>query len=613
MSGVSEQELVEIRAQFDEFDADKNGHITCAEIAEVMKALGESVPGYQIRDMVREVDIDENGTIEFNEFIEMFKKVKGKRPKYKLEAVADKQKKLMKSGGTSDASATGTTHSFAEEEALAFVDWINFQLSDDPDLAEVLPIKGDDHLALFPALHNGILLCKLINKSVADTVDERTINKTKLNLYNIHENQTLALNSASAIGCNIVNIGPEDLTKGTPHLCLGILWQVIRIGLLAKISLQNCPGLARLLEEGEELEDLLRLSPEEILLRWFNYHLKEAGSSRRVKNFGGDIKDSECYTILMNQIAPPDKGVNMSPMHESNMEERAEKMLQQADKLNCRAFVRPKDVVRGNQKLNLAFVANLFTNFPALEPLEDQPEIEIEESREEKTYRNWMNSLGVKPFVYWLYDDLADGLVLLQLFDKVFPGSVDWKKVNEPPFKARDMMKKLENCNYAVQVAKNCKLSVVGIGGEDILSRNKTLTLAIVWQIMRAYTISILQKLSGSDKPIQDAQIVEWVNSTLSGADKSSQITSFKDPTIATALPVIDLVDSIKPSSVKYDLVNPGQTEEDKLLNAKYAISMSRKIGARVFALPEDIMEVNPKMLLTVFACLMARGLEAKK
>ena len=65
---------------------------------------------------------------------------------------------------------------------------------------------------------------------------------------------------------------------------------------------------------GETLEDLLALSPEEILLRWFNYHLKEAGSSRRVNNFSGDIKDSECYTILLNQIAPEDSGVDMSPM-----------------------------------------------------------------------------------------------------------------------------------------------------------------------------------------------------------------------------------------------------------------------------------------------------------
>lgn len=33
---------------------------------------------------------------------------------------------------------------------------------------------------------------------------------------------------------------------------------------------------------------------------------------------------------------------------------------------------------------------------------------------------------------------------------------------------------------------------------------------------------------------------------------------------------------------------------------------MARKIGARVYALPEDIAEVKPKMVMTVFACLMA-------
>ena len=54
-----------------QFDADRNGHITVAEIGEVLKALGESTPGYKIRDMVREVDIDENGTVEFGEFVEV--------------------------------------------------------------------------------------------------------------------------------------------------------------------------------------------------------------------------------------------------------------------------------------------------------------------------------------------------------------------------------------------------------------------------------------------------------------------------------------------------------------------------------------------------------------
>ena len=78
-------------------------------------------------------------------------------------------------------------------------------------------------------MKDGIVTCKLINWASPGTVDERAINKTKLNVYNIHENQTLVLNSAMAIGCNIVNIGAEDLIEGTPHLVLGLLWQVIRV------------------------------------------------------------------------------------------------------------------------------------------------------------------------------------------------------------------------------------------------------------------------------------------------------------------------------------------------------------------------------------------------
>ena len=39
--------------------------------------------------------------------------------------------------------------------------------------------------------------------------------------------------------------------------------------------------------------------------------------------------------------------------------------------------------------------------------------------------------------------------------------------------------------------------------------------------------------------------------------------------------------------------------------NAKYAITMARRIGAPVYALPEDLTEVKYKMVMTVFASLM--------
>jgi len=65
---------------------------------------------------------------------------------------------------------------------------------------------------------------------------------------------------------------------------------------------------------------------------------------------------------------------------------RAELMLQQADKLGCRSFVSAADVVSGNYKLNLAFVANLFNHYPGLEPRDDADvETVRDETREEKS------------------------------------------------------------------------------------------------------------------------------------------------------------------------------------------------------------------------------------
>lgn len=58
------------------------------------------------------------------------------------------------------------------------------------------------------------------------------------------ENLNLALNSASAIGCHVVNIDASDLMEGKPHLVLGLLWQIIKIGLFADIELSRNDGAA---------------------------------------------------------------------------------------------------------------------------------------------------------------------------------------------------------------------------------------------------------------------------------------------------------------------------------------------------------------------------------
>jgi len=46
-------------------------------------------------------------------------------------------------------------------------------------------------------------------------------------------------------------------------------------------------------------------------------------------------------------------------------------------------------------------------------------------------------------------------------------------------------MKKLENCNYTVDLGKKLNFSLIGIDGSNINQGDTTLTLALVWQLMR--------------------------------------------------------------------------------------------------------------------------------
>jgi hypothetical protein len=102
-----------------------------------------------------------------------------------------------------------------------------------------------------------------------------------LNSFQMTENNNLVITSAKSLGLSVVNIGATDLNEGREHLILGLIWQVIRKGLLGKIDIKQHPELYRLLEEDETLEQFLRLPPDQILLRWFNYHLKAANWGRR--------------------------------------------------------------------------------------------------------------------------------------------------------------------------------------------------------------------------------------------------------------------------------------------------------------------------------------------
>jgi len=116
------------------------------------------------------------------------------------------------------------------------------------------------------------------------------------------------------------------------------------------------------------LEEFQRIGAEGVLLKWVNFHLEAAGSSKRIRNFAGDVADSEAYVALINQIAPKNKGVNINAaLNQSDLHKRAELVLENAEKIDCKKLMRPDDIVTGRDRLNLAFVAGLFMAYPGVD------------------------------------------------------------------------------------------------------------------------------------------------------------------------------------------------------------------------------------------------------
>ncbi|CAG8783281.1 20753_t:CDS:10 [Gigaspora margarita] len=599
---LSQQDVFDLIARFNKIDLDGNGALEQKEVVKALQDMGESNSYDEIRASLKEISLSSTGKVEMDEFVELVAKLREGRNK---SAFAVNKHKITVHGSSQNVS-----HTINEDERTEFTRHINQALSGDPDVKDKIPIDTNT-MQLFDECKDGLILAKLINDSVPDTIDERVLNipnkGKKINKFQMTENNNLVIFSAKGIGCNVVNIGSVDLIEGREHLILGLIWQIIKIGLLNKIDIKHHPELYRLLEDDETLEQLLKLPPDQILLRWFNYHLKAAKWNRRVGNFSKDISDGENYTILLNQLSPD--LCSRDPLKEPDLFERAEKVLQNAEKLGCRKYLTPKALVGGNPKLNLAFVAHLFNTHPCVITLQSNfllsiPHVLLTSYCLIPVFTLWLNSLDVTPAINNLYEDVKDGLILLQAFEKVKPGSVDWKKVNKSENLSR--FKQVENTNYAILIGKSLRFTLVNIQGADICDGTKTLVLGLVWQMMRINIIQTLTSLSKGGREITDADLVRWANDTVKRGGKSTKMNSFKDSTLRNGLFLIDLLNGIRPGVVDYSLVTKGISEDDATLNARYAISIARKIGATIFLSPEDIVEVRPRLVLTFVGSLMS-------
>ena len=102
--------------------------------------------------------------------------------------------------------------------------------------------------------------------------------------------------------------------------------------------------------------------------------------------------------------------------------------------------------------------------------------------------------------------------------------------------------------------------------GNDIMDGNKKLTLALVWQLMRAYTLALLSRLNPDGTPIVESEIIAWANNRLKEGGKGDvEIKSFQDKSLKDAIPILHLVDTIKPDSVNWAVVIKGDSLSDEV------------------------------------------------
>lgn len=149
-----------------QLDKDLSGRLDLSELKSALDVVGIKIPQWQVRQMIDDMEKGKGPVpssarktreLTFKEFEQLCSDLKSKDVALTFKSQVSKRENLQTLGGMSEASSAGTTHSVRHEEQVAFSDWINSNLSRDPDLKHLLPIDSEGK-SLYEKVKDGILL-----------------------------------------------------------------------------------------------------------------------------------------------------------------------------------------------------------------------------------------------------------------------------------------------------------------------------------------------------------------------------------------------------------------------------------------------------------------------
>eukprot|EP01084_Bolivina_argentea_P204440 349137_1 len=647
----------EFKEVFDKYNTDENVRLYNKQMLKAIQTLGVDIKITDMENILKEVDNNVTN-IDFNAFLSAL---------WLIQSTGDAsgftkfiiQPKLIPITVNYNYNNSEHINQHNYAEASAFAKILNHYLKNDLKLKYLLPINPN-HLDLMKKISDGIIVARFLNMS-----DWRIINYDQngnLNRNQMIQNQNINIFTAKSMGIKIYSTSAEDLVDAEKNviMALGFLSQIITTKLVNCISIRSFPHYfnelieeGHIFEDGEDIHDLFALWPQEMLYRWVNYHLKTRACSIMVRNFNKDLKDGKVYMELLKSLIDNQKQFNIDIAVLDSADtsfERITQTLNIADCIGINTFLTTNEVknahVYAYEKLNVAFMAELFhwnmkhklqkdelliygycrscnvivadiinliieLNAKVLNKYFKQALDEYNHTlRVEMFLIKWINSLGINDvYIFHLFHDCSDGLVLLKIIDKISPGRVRWKKVEKKP---RNKFRKLSNTNYAVVLVKQLNISTGNMGGCDIVDKNKKIVVGFVWQLMRWYLFRQCMVLTERD--VSEKDVLQFCNESIINCklEIKPQIDSFTDEIMASGMFFICLIASMNANVINWDFViKPSNIHNDnhRMLNAKYIICVTRKIGVNnVFLMAEDIVDVNSKMCMTFCAAVMAQN-----
>eukprot|EP01133_Synstelium_polycarpum_P007806 gene7806-9159_t len=451
---------------------------------------------------------------------------------------------------------------------------------------------------MLSSLMDGQLLCHLIEKIFPGTIDVGVVEKNsekkgRANLY-------LAINASRAVGAKHT-IGKEQIEHMRPADMHNVVWEIVEACLMQAADPAKNRSLFHLMR-AETRNAFRALDRDKIMLRWVNHHLRRGTSGRQINNFSDDLEDCENYAYLFEQIAPKVSRKD-EILAEQDWTRRASIVLAMAEQIGAMTLLTPRDIVETeNSSLNLLFVADLMRVCPALptyrmgvdEHLSDQVAKSSEQSNNDPQLIEWINAMalpGLTGPITNLLEDLQDGTVFLRILDRVAPaGTVDARKLRIAP---TSVFKKIELCNYTMEVCHKLKFNVAGIAGTDLLNGNLRANRAILLQIRRF----LGDKVTVDVATQHQAAALRWANNRVGVDCKVKHIQSFKDQFLQDGLFFLELLEALHPKTINRSVIRSGTTEEAMESNARHFLTCAWSVGTPLNVLWEDVVKVRSKCI----------------